>query len=299
MVAARGTAATAALVPSHARQMQPINARAGWLSPAAISGPVIYVSDTSLGDNSVKLYSQSGSNQQPIGEIRVVDPAGLAVDNSGNLYVASLGDDAVLMFQKGHVTPSKTYKTGISNPESVAIGKDGTVYVANDGDGKLGFVSVYRNGSVQPSSMITDFDGMALGVTTDAANDLLVTYISGFTNVGQLNIYRPGSTSGTNLNVTLNSPYSITLDSRGDYVVADEHNGLIDVFSPGAKTRLAKFAAFLPLGVAFNSAYNLLYSAEFDNGVVVRAFPSGKIVNMIGSGRVRARGIALSPPAAR
>ncbi len=263
MVAARGTAAAAALIPGHERQIQPINARAGWLSPAAISGPVIYVSDTSRGDNSVKLYSQSGSNQQPIGEIRVVDPAGLAVDNSGNLYVASLGD------------------------------------VANEGDGRLGYVSVYRNGSVQPSTTITDFGGMAFGVTTDAANDLLVTYVSGFTNVGQLNIYSPGSTSGRNLGVTLNSPYSITLDSRGDYVVADEHNGLIDVFSPGAKAQLTKFAAFLPLGVAFNSAYNLLYSAEFDNGVVVRAYPSGKIVNMIGSGRVRARGIALSPPAPR
>ncbi len=300
MIAAMGTAASAAT--ARLPQAQSLNATTSWLSPAAISGPVIYVSDNSSDFQGVRIYSQTGRNQQPIGAIGAQAPAGLAVDNGGNLYVVS--DQKVLMFQRGHVRPSKTYTAGIDDPFSVAVGKDGTVYVANLGSyGHLGTVGVYRNGSTKPSLTIHDFDGMALGVTIDKSDNLLVSYISELNRAGQINIYAPGSTSGRDLGVTLTDPYGITLDGRGDYVVADEHGnnggGLIDVFSPGAKMRLAKFASFLPVGVAFNSVQNLLYSAEVDNGVVVRAYPSGKIVNMIGSGRIRADGVALSPAAPR
>jgi len=147
-------------------------ARKGWLSPAAINGPVVYVSDDSPNDFfGIKIYSQNGHNQQPIGEIPVYRPAGIAVDNSGNLYVTSgpqviynggnptITNGDVLMFKNGQVTPSKTYISGIAQPNDVAIGGDGTVYVANyNGDFAIGWVSVYRNGSVTPSATIEDFD---------------------------------------------------------------------------------------------------------------------------------------------
>lgn len=172
-----GTAASAA--PAQLWRPQSVNVHTGWLSPAATSGPVIYVSDSSSEFQGVRIYSQTGQNQQPIGAIGVSDPAGLAVDNGGNLYVAEQGRERVDMFQKGRVTPSKTYTAGIDGPVGVAIGKDGTLYVANVGSyGHLGSVGVYRNGSTKPSTTITDFSGMAFGVTTDEANNLLVSYIS-------------------------------------------------------------------------------------------------------------------------
>ncbi len=275
---------------------QSVSVHPGWLSTAVTTAPVIYVSENDSLFQGVKIYSQTGQNQQPIGQIRTpYAPGGLAVDKGGNLYVVN--GQTVLMFHNGQVTPSRRYTAGIDDPFSVAVGSDGTVYVANSGSyGHLGTVAVYRNGSTTPSTTIHDFDGMALGVATDAANNLLISYISAFNGAGQINIYAPGSTSGRDLGVTLNTPYGITLDARGDYVVADEQQGLIDVFSPGARM-LAKFNSALPVGVAFNSAQNLLYSADESNGVVVRAYPSGNIVNKFGSGRISAAGIALSPRA--
>lgn len=292
--ASMGTAASAA--STYLPRVQSVSVHPGWLSTAATTAPVIYVSENDSLFQGVKIYSQTGQNQQPIGQIKTpYAPSGLAVDKGGNLYVVN--GQTVLMFHNGQVTPSRRYTAGIDDPFSVAVGSDGTVYVANSGSyGHLGTVAVYRNGSTTPSTTIHDFDGMALGVATDAANNLLISYISAFNGAGQINIYAPGSTSGRDLGVTLNTPYGITLDARGDYVVADEQNGLIDVFSPGART-LAKFTSALPVGVAFNSAQNLLYSADENNGVVVRAYPSGNIVNTFGAGRIRAAGIALSPRA--
>ena len=56
-------------------------------------------------------------------------PSALALDSSGNLYVANGGNGTVSKFVGSSTTPTQTFTAGGSSPSALAVDSAGNVYV--------------------------------------------------------------------------------------------------------------------------------------------------------------------------
>ena len=78
-------------------------------------------------------------------------PAGMALDATGRLYVVNEGNGTVSVYKHGVMLPKATL-TGIGVPLTIAIDANGDIYVSNPEDTLHGpSIAVYTNGSTTPS----------------------------------------------------------------------------------------------------------------------------------------------------
>lgn len=246
---ARIPAALARITPNRTGRTHgaPVTAH-GWLSRRAQTGKnLVYVASGGGSNGAVYVYPSNGQAQAPIGTIvaGISEPAGIAIDASGSLYVANAASSTVTVYPVGQLNPSVTYTQGVSAPQGVAVGSDGTVYVANEtgSPSGTGSVSEYAGGSTNPSATITLPGMYAFAVGLDASNNLYVSWFDLSSYAIAIYKYAPGSTNGTNLNLDLPGNvfpvFGITFDHSGNLVIAVEpldHNPpkFIEFFPPGA-----------------------------------------------------------------
>ena len=191
---------------------------------------------------------------------RFNSPAGVAVDNAGNVYVADTNNNTV---RKITAAGSVTTLAGVggqtgsgdgaggsarfNSPHAVAVDGSGNVYVADF------FNSTIRK--VSPAGTVTTLAGSA----------------------GQL-----GFTDGTGVVARFNQPYGVAVDGSGNVYVADTYNRAIRMITPGGSVTTlngsqARF--YYPQGIAVDGS-GTLYVADGDNqailiGAAVSAPPGG------------------------
>lgn len=190
---------------------------------------------------------------------RFSSPHGVAVDSSGNVYVADAGNHVIRKVTPGGVVTTlagtagaagSTDDTGsaarFSDPRGVAVGGSGNVYVADSGN------HVIRK------------------VTSGGA----VTTLAGTAGAS-------GSTDGTGAAARFRNPRGVAVDSSGDLYVVETNNHVIrKVTASGVVTKAAgSFFGFYangagnssgfnaPGGIAVNSSGNL-YLADTGNNVI-------------------------------
>jgi hypothetical protein len=175
-----------------AQQRQPASAtnhvlEASWFGDT--SGPLVYLSDglTSI----VQVFS--ASTQREVGLIYGMVPAGLAVDASGNIYVADSGalsgGQRVVEFAPQLRKPLRILDDTGLQPVGIGVGADGTVYAANDCifipsfggcQGGPGNVVGYAPGATQPSfTLSVPGMGAPQRVAVDAGGNIVVSGYSG------------------------------------------------------------------------------------------------------------------------
>lgn len=281
--ATRIPAALAAITPNRTGRApagQPKVTLHGWLSPRAKTGKnLVYVSSDGGSSGAVFVYTTGGQAQAPVGTILdgISEPAGIAVDSAGSLYVANTGSNTVTVYPRGQLTPSTTYTDGVSTPQGVAVGSDGTVYIANETGSPSGAGSIteYAAGSTTPSATISLPGMYAFAVGLDASNNLYVSWFDLSSYGITIYKYLPGSTSGTNLNLDLPEyvfpAFDLTFDHSGNLVFAVEsldHNPpkFIEFFPPGATEPSRKIdeVGLLDVveGIAFPKTTRLFYVAS-------------------------------------
>ncbi|HEY6324995.1 MAG TPA: hypothetical protein VIW73_00585 [Candidatus Cybelea sp.] len=142
--------------------------------PAAlmISGGVIYAGN--LNSHSITEYPASArGNTAPTTVISgsktmLVNPVGLAVDSSQNLYVADDSAAAIFVFAagaSGNVSPIRTIagsQTGLSGTSGIVITKPGSIVVTNPGVNSVTSYPDTANGNVAPT---TTLQGSATGLS--------------------------------------------------------------------------------------------------------------------------------------
>ncbi|NDJ13771.1 MAG: hypothetical protein EBY17_21675, partial [Acidobacteriia bacterium] len=158
-----------------------------------------------------RVYGQAGSfttntaNQGGVSANSLSTPRGLALDASGNLYVADSANNRVLYFPAGSTTATQVW----GQPDFVSTGS-GTSATA---------LSVPAGLALDPSGNL---------YVADSSNNRVLYFAAGSTTATKV-WGQPGFTSSTTgfSATTLNSPRSVTRDSSGNLYVADFNNNRV------------------------------------------------------------------------
>jgi sugar lactone lactonase YvrE len=197
-------------------------------------------------------------------------PAGIAIDNGGNLYIADEYNNRIRK-----ITP------------------DGTVSTLA-GNGLLG--------SVNGSAATAEFDS-PLGIAIDASGNLYVSAENAIREISPAGmvttfagVFWTGSSDGQGTNASFNRPFGIAIDNGGNLYIADEYNNRIRKITPsGFVTTLAgwvngfadgsgPYAKFnRPTGVAAD-AYGNVYVADRFNALIRKITPAGLVSTFSGAG---------------
>jgi DNA-binding beta-propeller fold protein YncE len=272
--------------------------RRGWLSPAAKSAKLIFVSDYS--GNAVEIYPQGQSNPSPIGEITdgIDGPLGNFVDSHGTLYVANTGNGTVTEYPKGATSPSVTLSNSISGPISVAVDKKGTVAV---GEFANGTILEFPKGSSSPTVTITVLSRPE-GLAFDRKRNLYAAWNedTGSGLVGQVSKCGRGSDVCVSRGISEGQSGGLAIDSAGNLILGDITNSAINIFAPGATspTRTISTTGRQPYKFELDKTETTLYVADIENGVVAMYdYSSGTQIGTISSGLESAWGVSLYPAA--
>ncbi|HZZ58195.1 MAG TPA: protease pro-enzyme activation domain-containing protein, partial [Opitutaceae bacterium] len=156
------------------------------------------------------------------------EPAGVALDSAGNLYIADDGNDSIRELSGGIVS---TYATGFTDAEDVACDSRGYLYVA---DGESNTVKV-----VAPGGVVSVLAGSGAR----------------------------GFADGTKTAATFDDPVGVAVDASFNVYVADQKNGAVRMISPqGVVTTLAQGLSS-PTGVTLDSAGNIYVACQGDSTI--------------------------------
>ncbi len=239
-------------------------------------------------------------------------PQGVAMDSSGNVYVADTYNHLIRKITPGGAVTTLAGSAGVTGatnatgtaasfnyPDGVAVDSSGNVYVADYGNNLIRKITYWGNvttlagsgspGSTNATGTAASFNGPT-GVAVDSSGNVyvadrgnhLIRQITYWGNVTTLaGSGSPGATNATGTAASFNLPFGIAVDSFGNVFVADSNNNLIRKIttsgvvttlagsgSPGSTNATGISASFnQPSGVAVDSSGNV-YIADTGNNLI-------------------------------
>jgi DNA-binding beta-propeller fold protein YncE len=214
----------------------------------------------------------------------VNSPGGVAVDDSGNVYIADGGNHAVKEWVKATGTLT-TLVTGISSPAGVAVDSSGNVYFADTNNAIKEWVMSTRIVTTLVSS------GLArpLGVAVDDSGNVYIA------DSGDYAIKEWVKSSGivtTLVSSGLDDPWSVAVDSSGNVYFADTGNNAIKewVKSSRSVTTLSSWLS-QPTGVAVDSSGNVYIAGV---GIIAEwVEATGTVTQLVANGLGAPLGVAV------
>ena len=210
---------------------------------------------------------------------RFTNPTGIAVDASGNVYVADMYNHRIRK-----ITPTGAVSTFAGSG----------AYGLADGDGATAQFYAPTGIAIDASDnvYVADYGNHRIRKITPAG---IVSTIAGSGGTGQNN---GGFADGTGITARFNYPYGVTVDALGNVYVADNGNHCIRKITPaGVVSTLAGSgiggfadgtgaeAQFnLPIGITHDASGNL-YVGDSGNNRIRRITPAGAVSTLAGSDR--------------
>jgi serine/threonine-protein kinase len=199
----------------------------GWPDKKKKKKSVLFVADC---DSGVLLFDPTKANSSPIGSITTgTDCAfGVAVDKSGNLYVANIGNNSVTVYPKGQTSPSLTITDAVSSPYSVAVDSKGNVFVSNLGNNTI---TAYASGQTSAYETISfSAYGQAVGIGVDGSDNV---WVACDTSNGVF-VIKAGSEGVTNSGLTgLAGPIGVSFGPKGVLYVSNFSTTNVAVYKSG------------------------------------------------------------------
>ena len=199
---------------------------------------------------------------------RLDDPAGVAVDARGDLFIADSGNNVVEEVtpagrlsvvagngKQGQPTPGAAVSSKLYWPVGVAVNARGDLFVADWGDsvveevtpaGRLSVVAGSgQRAPLTPGPATRSELGNPHGVAVDAHGDLFVAdennmVVEKVTPAGRLSVVAGDGTqspltSGLATRSELAYPVGVAVDAHGDLFVADEGNNVVEEVTPAGR----------------------------------------------------------------
>jgi uncharacterized protein (TIGR03437 family) len=227
------------------------NARIRILNPAGVINTFAGISD--VNGNPVHGYTGDGG---PAHSAALSQPAGVAVDPSGNVYIAVYGNYTVRRVDtKGNITTfagtgapgysgdgGPANKAALAQPYAVAADSAGNIYVSDLGNTNIRQITT--DGNIHTIVSNVSADSIAVDAAdsiyfSDSVTNTIRKILSDGTQFAIAGI--PGSPGfsgdgGVATSAQLNQPHGVAVDSSGNVYVADSGNQVIRLLSPAASS---------------------------------------------------------------
>jgi len=234
--------------------------------------------------------------QSTVASTGLSQPAGVAVDGSGNVYIADTLHNRVLMetLSGGSYTQSTVASTGLFKPSASAVDGSGNVYIADFGNNRM-LKETLSGGSYTQSTLGSGLSE-PWGVVVDGSGNV---YIADTLNNRVLKETLSGDsyTQSIVVGTGLSSPSGVAVDGSGNVYIADTNNNrvLMETLSGGSYTQSTVGSGLnSPEGVAVDSSGNV-YIADTNNNHVLKETLSGGSYTQstLGSGLYYPCGVAV------
>jgi sugar lactone lactonase YvrE len=155
-----------------------------------------------------------------------VNPYGIAIDGTGNVYLTDNVHNVVVEVPAGSGTPVGCPVTNLNGPEGIAVDANGNVYVGDDGNTRVVKLPPgCGSQTVVPTTGLSN----TINLAVDAAYNL---YISDGGNNRVVKVPWTGTGYGTQTPVptsplSLSSPQGLAVDKTGNVYIADSGNGRV------------------------------------------------------------------------
>ena len=265
--------------------------------------------------------TQAGAGHAPVATAvglaatGLLAPRGVAIDATGNVYIADSGNNAVRKWNVSDNTVSVVVETGLSAPRGVAVDAAGNVYIADTYNHAIRkwnaasdtVTTLVAAGLDYPTGVAVDRGGNVYIADSDnhevkkwnVANGSVRTLVSsGLGAVGGVavdfagNVYiaDTGNSALKKWNVSnntvstlvaagLNMPRGVAVDGTGTVYIADTENNVVKKWDPvtTAVTTLVSSGLNKPYGVGTDAAGNVCIGDSGNHAVkeLPRAFVSG------------------------
>ncbi len=193
-------------------------AAAGFFSPNGVAVDTsgnVYVADS--GNHTIRKISEAGAVSTFAGlagqsgtadgngaAARLNNPSGIAIDATGNLYVADTGNSTIRK-----ITPTGEVSTFAGSPEAIG-GADGTGPAAS-------FDTPWAIATDGTNVYVSDIAGHTIRKITPSADVSTLAGLHG----------QPGNVNATGSTARFNSPSGVAVDAAGNVYVADTENHVI------------------------------------------------------------------------
>lgn len=211
-------------------------------------------------------------------------PISLAVDGSGNIYVASIGLNSIEEYVAADGSV-KTLGSGFFLPAGVAVDGAGNVYVADTYNNAIkeilatdGTILTLGNGFSTPSNVAVDGSGNVY--VADTGNSAIKEIVAANGNV-------------LTLSNDPNGPAGVAVDGNGNVYVADLYDGTVKEILAADGTEHTLGSGFnLPRDLAVDGIGNVFVTDTYNNEVKEISVTDGSI-RVIGNGFDIPNGVAV------
>jgi len=216
-------------------------------------------------------------------------PQGIAVDRSGNVFIADPGAGAIDEWSPGNSTAIPIVFAGLSSPSGVAVDGTGNLFIVDTGNNTLKewvassntIVTLVSSGLNAPSRIALDSFGNAY--FTDANHNAVKEWIAA------------NNTVMTLVSVGLNAPRGIAVDAAGNVYIGDTGNNATKEWIAGNGTVITLVGSGLnaPRDVAVDVSGNVYIADSGNNAIKEWIAASGSVVTLPLGGLSNPRGVEV------
>jgi streptogramin lyase len=216
-------------------------------------------------------------------------PQGVAVDGSGNVYIADSANNAIKEWGAGSQQIATLVGSGLNVPSGIAVDSQGNVYFADERNNAIkkwsaatGVVTpLVSSGLNRPVGVALDGQGNVY--FSDAGHNAIGEWIAATQQVTML------VTTGLNL------PTGVAVDAAGNVYFADQKNNAIKEWNPATQlvSTLVSSGLNAPFGVAVDGDGNVYFADSGNNAIKEWSPASGQVTVLVSGGMHSPCGVAV------
>ena len=215
-------------------------------------------------------------------------PENVALDGSGNIYIADTGHDAIKEYNPVTQSLTTLVSTGLNGPTGVALDGSGNVYIADAGNNAIkeympvtgGVATLVSTGLTTPESVALDGSGNVY--IADTYDNAIKEYTAATQSLSTL------------VSTGLIAPAGVAVDGSGNVFIADSDDNALKEYKPSTQMVITLVSTGLHFPTSIAVAAGKVYIADTENAAIEEyTLATQTITTPVSSGLGQPVGVAV------